>query len=144
MKIRIVVCDSSRMRYFAKDQDSGVLHEIADRVHEASRQRIQDIASDRPGRDRGRDGGSGAHSLNDNREVHSHTVGLFAREVAEVLNSDALAGEIIRLYILAPPEFLGMLRKELHPVTAALTTDKAVNVVEESLDKIRRQLPAAL
>lgn len=142
MKIRVAVCDSSRMRYFAVDQDSGVLQEMEDRIHEASRQRIQEMASDRPGRDRSRDGGG--HSLGDDREIHKHTVSVFAREVADVLNRDALAGDIIRLYILAPPEFLGMLRKELHPVTAVLVTDKAVNVAGESIDKIRHQLPEAL
>lgn len=138
MKIRVAVCDSSRMRYFGVDQDSGLLHEMEDRVHLASRQKIQDMASDRQGRD-----GAG-HSLGDDKNIHKHTVGVFAKEVGDVLNRDALAGDIVRLYILAPPEFLGMLRKELHPVTAALVTDKAVNVAGESIDKIRHQLPAAL
>ena len=142
MKIRVAVCDSTRMRYFGVDPDSGLLHEMENRVHEASRQRVQDMASDRPGRDRSQ--GGGGHSLGDDREIHKHTVALFAREVAEVLNRDALAGDIIRLYILAPPEFLGMLRKELHPVTVAMVTDKAVNVAGESIDKIRHQLPEAL
>lgn len=143
MKIRVAVCDSSRMRYFAVDPDSGALKEIDDRVHEASRQRVRDLASDRPGRDRGRDGGG--HGLGDDRDIHKHEVALFAREVAEVLNQDALAGRIIRLYILSPPEFLGLLRKELHPATAALVEgDKAVNVVAESVDRIRLQLPDRL
>jgi len=62
-----------------------------------------------------------------------------------VLNQDTLAGRIIRLYILSPPEFLGLLRKELHPATTALVEgDKAVNVVAESVDKIRLQLPDRL
>ena len=132
MKIRVAVCDSSRMRYFAVDPDNGALHEIDDRVHEASRQRVQDLASDRPG-------------LGDERDIHKHEVALFAKEVEEILNRDTLEGNIIRLYILAPPEFLGLLRKELRPATAALVeADKAANVVAESVDRIRRQLPDRL
>jgi len=141
MKIRIAVCDAGRLRYFAADKANGALREIDSRVHTASRQRPRDLVSDRQGRDRGR--GGGVHSLGDG-EPHRQAVVVFAREVAELLNREALEGSVDRLYVLAPPEFLGMLRKEFHPATAALVADRSVNVVTESLERIRRQLPEFL
>lgn len=143
MKIRIAVCDASRLRYFAADKANGTLREIDSRVHSASRQRTEDLVSDRQGRDRGR--GSAVHSLGGDGEPHRQAVVMFAREVAELLNRETLEGAVDRLYVLAPPELLGMLRKEFHPATiAALVADRSVNVVTESIEQIRRHLPEFL
>ncbi len=138
MNIKVAVCDASRFRYFTVDPTTSELLEADDRVHEASRLRAGEILSDSQGRDRG-------HSLGDHRSPHKKEEAAFARDVADILNRDARQGQVIRLYILAAPEMLGLLRKELAPAAqAVLEMDKAVNVATEEPAAIRRQLPPRL
>lgn len=142
MKTRVAVCDSSRMRYLALDDSSSGLVEIADLIHEQSRQRPQEIVTDKPGSNKGY---GGFHGVGDSLKPARHEAEVFAREVGDYLNAEVLSHGVNRLFILSPPEFLGMLRKELHDHThKAIVAEYKVNVAGRSLEEIRKHLPEFL
>lgn len=142
MKTRVAVCDSSRMRYLGLDTSPSGLVEIADLVHQQSRQRPQDIVSDKPGSNKGY---GGFHGMGNSEKPARHEVEVFAKQVGNYLNDEVLNQGINRLFILSPPEFLGLLRKELHEQTQkAIVDEYKVNVAGRSLEEIRKHLPNVL
>jgi len=141
MKIRVAVCDSARARYFLADKPAGELREMEGQTHQQSRQKPGEINTDHNGHGFNHSGG---FTLG-NSDPAKHEAQVFAREVAGQLNRAALDREIDKLYLLAPPEFLGLLRPELHSATqAVLAGSEAVNVVKEEVGRIRRHLPEFL
>jgi protein required for attachment to host cells len=138
MKIWVSVCDSSRLRLFQADKPNDQLHEISDKYHGASRERERELVTDRPGVAHGR---GQTHTLADENDQHKEEAAQFAREVADVLNRGALDSKYTKLYILAPPAFLGHLRKQLSEHTRKLVAEEIpVNLTKETADHIRRQL----
>lgn len=138
MRIRVAVCDSARARYFHVDKPNGALQEQKAQTHQKARQKSGELNTDQSGHGFSAGGG---FSLGSN-DASKHEAQVFAREVADHLNREALSGDVKKLYILAPPEFLGLLRPELHSETqAVLAKTSAVNVVKEEVGRIRRHLP---
>ncbi len=141
MKIKVAVCDSARARYFHVDKPNGDLRELDGQTHQKARLKSGDINTDHNGHGL-RQGGGFSFG---NGDASKHEALVFAREVAEQLNREAIGRTMDKLYILAPPEFLGLLRAELHSETQAmLASTEAVNVVKEGVDRIRRHLPEFL
>lgn len=122
----VVVADSARARFFRVEENSGEhggslfapgedalpgrLLEMTDLVHPASRQHASEMASDEPGIRRtmhmhGKIGMDEKVSLKEEEAVR------FAKEVADVLRERAADYE--RLYLVAEPHFLGLLRADL-------------------------------
>lgn len=138
MNIRVAVCDSARARYFHADKPNGTLREQEGQTHQKARQKSGELKTDHNGHGFNPGGGFSFGSA----DASKHEAQVFAREVAGQLNREALDRKVDRLYILAPPEFLGMLRPELHSETQALLArTEAVNVVKEGVGRIRRHLP---
>lgn len=141
MKIKVAVCDSARVRYFVTEKPNGLLEEQEGQTHQRSRQKESELTTDDSGHGFSPAGGFSLGTA----DASKHEAQLFARVVAEKLNRAALAKKMDRLYILAPPEFLGMLRPALHSETQALLAQtEPVNVVKEGLERIRRHLPEFL
>ncbi len=139
MKIWVSVCDSSRLRIFEADKPIGNLREISDRQHSESREKEQQLVTDRPGVARGRGGES--HTLAVEHDHHEEEAIAFAREVGDVLTRAAEKGRYDKLYILAAPAFLGHLRKRLNGKVRDYIADEiAVNLTKETPAKIRQSL----
>ena len=90
--------------------------------HAQGRLRDQDIASDRQGRavnagGRGATAG-GSHTYSANETPQEHDAKNFARDLAEKLRQQRMAGLYERLVLVAEPHFLGLLRHALDDVTA--------------------------
>lgn len=138
--IWVLVADSSRARLFSVNKALAPLQELQSFVHPQSRAKTQDLITDRQGR-----------SMNKNRsmdydvEPKRQQAMVFAKELSEHLKNGRHQGQFGKLYIAAPPGFLGLLRDKLDGVTAQLIVE-AVSKDLTQLDptQIRRHLPERL
>ena len=108
----ILVADSGRARIFEVDRKThrlnrAPLFELAQQVP-ASR----DISRDRPGRTF-ESQGEGRHAKVQPTDPHRHLKSLFAHELAEKLDEERKKNAYRHLVVVAPPQMLGDLRKEL-------------------------------
>lgn len=138
----VIVADSSRGKVYTQAQANSALEETIDLVHPSSRLRGTDLSSDRAG---GHTGGfgQGAHSFDPRTEAKEHEAETFAKEIADRLESGRTSGQFQKLVLMAPPEFLGVLREELNDelrklVTGALAKDLVMRSVEEVQEHLQQ------
>lgn len=96
----------------------------------------QDIESDRPGRTYDRVG-AGRHAKEPATDPVRHEKALFAHEIASLLNKRRTQGGFERIVIVAPPQFLGDLRKDL-------TDDVKATILAEVAKDLSKLAPRAL
>ena len=146
MSIAVVVADASRARILFTEDDAGhgVLVESEDLVHPESRLREQDLVADGTGS--GNDsGGFGMHSMGHEKAAHNRQAEIFASQLCEHIDKIHRRRKLRRIYLVAPPQFLGMLRAGLGKQCASLVADEVnKNLVAHSLGDIRRHLPKRL
>lgn len=144
MSICVLVADGSRARLMLAENGNAELTEYKDLVHPEGRLREQDLVSDGSGS--GMDsGGHGMHSMGHENSAHERHVEEFAREVCDEIDRLREQGGLHRIYLLAPPKFLGQLRAAMNKQSEALLageTDK--NLVRHSIEDIRAHLPRRL
>ncbi len=139
----ILVADSARARLFTIDRPRGPLAETAAYVNPQDRLRERDLGTDAPGRGSGSNGGRFAVGHEDGHKAHYAEQ--FARELAQMLEKGRQAGEYVRLYLMAAPNFLGAIRRFLGPHTSGCIIDSyPKDVVRERADVIRGHLPYRL
>jgi len=158
MTIWIVVADTARARFFRVEkqqapertlvqkpmhpESSEVLVEIEDLFHPESRLHDSELASDAPGMS----SVAGMHSKfgMDEKVSPKEEEGIrFAKELAQRLK--AQSQQFDRLYLIAPPHFLGLLRPNLDKAVVskiALEIDKELS--NHSVEDIRTHLPEHL
>ncbi|MDJ0654448.1 MAG: host attachment protein [Xanthomonadales bacterium] len=135
----IIVADSSRARFFHEENKK--LQEVAGLSHTESRTRSNSLTSDRPGRSFD-SAGAGRHAMGEGGDPQSHEARVFAREVSEHLRQSQPLDHCEKIALIAPPQFLGLLRKSLdrsYLNKVACEVDK--NLVTQSPDEIREYLP---
>ncbi len=140
-KIWILAGDSTRARFFFTDKRNGELDELFDMVNPQARLHEQELTTDLPGRTANSATGM-RHGLGDEETHKPAAARQFAREVADRLEKGRTAGEWQKLYVVADPSFLGMLRKAMDRDTAqrvAGEVDK--NLARGSAQDVRRVLP---
>ena len=144
MSILIVVADASRARFMTAETRKGPLIESSDFVHNASRQREQQLTSDAKGT--GKDAtGYGNHSMGHENESHKLHKESFARELSAEIDKVLQTGETGRIYILAAPVFLGMLRKFLSKQAMKIIAGEVQkDLVSHRIEEIRSHLPILL
>ena len=108
----VVVSESSRARVFEMVNPNTPLTEIRDMVHPESRAHAQELTSDLPGRSFDSHG-QGRHAMETTVDVKEQESILFAEQVADFINAECDEKRLDRLYLAAPPHFLGLLRKRL-------------------------------
>ncbi len=150
MRVRIVVADQSEARFYDVERHDGEL-KLAGQVSDPSAHlHDRDLKSDRPGRkfDRapiqaGRRGATAHHGVGSDRKPRKHEAVLFAHRVAEEVASARRADGFDRLVLMAPPAFLGMLRKALPAALhRAIAAEIAKDLVHEPPGTVRTYLPA--
>ena len=142
MSVYVVVADSARARILSGDAGSGPLLERQDLVHPESRLRQQDLASDASGAGTG---GVGSHSMGHEKSSRDQAADDFAREVVEAIEHIHHSGELGRLYLVAAPRFLGLLRGHLSKACRGLIAGEIdKDLVQHGIDEIRAQLPRYL
>lgn len=110
----IVLADGMHARILRQDKHGAPLVPALDRelyepdVHLFSR----DLKSDAPGRSF-ESASSTRHAMEPRTDPKSHEKQLFARRVAELINTAATQGNFDQLVLVAPPKTLGDLRAQL-------------------------------
>lgn len=135
-----LVADASRARVFQADAPNGALREIITLTHPASRQHEGDLVSDRSGHDL--DPTTGGHGLGRGQEHKADEAMHFAKEICERLEQGHNEGSYGKLYLMAAPHFLGLLRQHLAKPVQQLVADevdKDLTTADEA--EIRAHLP---
>ena len=144
----VLVADSARARLFSTATPAAPLVEVEDMLNPSARLREHELDSDRSGRLAGglRDnhGGGNVAARHDNAR-HEHDRLQFGRAICSRLKDLHLDGKLMRLYVIAEPGFLGVLRQCM--------PDSVQNLVVQAVDKnlttakstdIRETLPTYL
>lgn len=108
----ILVADSAQAKLYTLDRAAGQLDELDQLTHDEARQRERDINSDRPGRQQG-GAGSSHHGVSVEDSAREQGSVMFAKQIGEYLEADRVKQNPRGLVVMAPPHFLGILRKEL-------------------------------
>ena len=136
----VIVADSSRAKIYAQAQANSELDETVDLVHPSARLRGTDLSSDRAGAHAG-GFGQEAHALDPRTDAKEHEAETFAKELADRLESGRTSGQFQKLVLMAPPEFLGVLREELNDELRKLVTGAlAKDLVKRSAEEVRQHL----
>lgn len=136
----ILVADSSRAKLYAADTALGPLQELESFSHPESRAKNQDLTSDGQGRSF-----DNKTFLDYDTEPKKHEAILFAKQLGEHLNSRRKKGVFDKLYLVASPNFLGLLRDELDSHTEKLIADQIPkDLTQHDADDVRRHLPERL
>lgn len=145
MKITwILVADETRCRLFQAQETDTQLAEIQDFAHPQSRLQEREIISDAHGRFRN-DAGIGSHNYAPQVTQEQHEAMLFAKEIAAYLDKASHAQKYEKLFIIAPPAFLGMLRKNLSQRTQSLVREEIAKDLSKMQPRdIREHLPKYL
>lgn len=138
-KTWILVADRSRARLFAAEVDR-TLRELENRVDPEGRARNRELVSDRasrmpemPGRPRG---------ALEAAAPDRHAAEQFARSLAQTLEHGRTQHACERVVLVAPPEFLGLLRIAIGEHAAAMiVAEIGKNLTERSPEEIRDCLP---
>jgi protein required for attachment to host cells len=136
----ILVADASRARIFAAEKALSPLEEIRALTSPEGRLHEGDLVSDKGGRDR--NPGVGAHGFNVEDEHKQDNAERFAAQVCQELESARNAGEFRKLYVVAAPGFLGMLRRhQSSPLRQMVAGEVDKNLSTQDPASIRKCLP---
>ncbi|TAN47229.1 MAG: host attachment protein [Methylococcaceae bacterium] len=134
----ILTAESSRAIIYAMESRIKPLKEIESLDHPEGRAREQDLTSDRPGRTVD---AVGRHAVGKEVDPKRHEAQLFALRLAERLDQGRTHGQFNHLILIAPPEFLGILRHSLNDQTLKLVSQSLdKNLVQKSELAVRNQL----
>ena len=121
----IIAADSSRARILQVTDREQRLDEIDDLLNPEGRVDDRQLTTDAHPRYSGH-GGDGGGPASDREETSAseHYTELFAKRVGDYLDKARTAHKYDRLHLVAPPRFLGQLRKELGKEVQKLVTDE--------------------
>ena len=108
----IIAADASRARILQVTDRAQQLEEIEDLLNPEGRVHDRELISDAHPRLSGHSGG-GPASDREETSAAEHATELFAKRVGDYLDKARTAHRYDRLHLIAPPKFLGRLRKEL-------------------------------
>ncbi|HUP92639.1 MAG TPA: host attachment protein [Solimonas sp.] len=139
----VIVADSARARILTSRSD-GALEEALDLVNPEARLHEGELVADAAGR-RGNAPLSGGHSAYGGGSMKRHRVEEFAAQVCDRAAKLQRAIRAQRVYFVAEPEFLGLLRKRAGlPLKRAIVGEVAKSITAQDLAAIRAVLPAQL
>jgi len=79
------------------------------------------------------------------KDAHQHEVEKFARELCGELDKASQGKDVRKIYLIAAPKFLGLLRSGLSkPCADKLVGEVNKNLVSHSVEDIRGHLPKLL
>jgi protein required for attachment to host cells len=141
-KIWVIAADASRARIFTADKPAGALNEIESLSNPDNRLHEGDLVSDRGGY---AVGGSGGHAYSTGNQAKEEAANRFAAEVCKHLEKGRTSQAMAKLYVMASPQFLGLLRKHQSDALRSLISDEiASDLTTQTPDRIRARLPEYL
>lgn len=145
----IVSANAGRARIFSQAQSTAPLQEVNDIVNTAVRLRTSETETDDIAL---RSASKSRHSVGaptptsgyqPNQTPHEHQTELFARNVADFLLQGHREGRFRQLFLVASPEFLGVLRQLLDPQLASLVRlEINKDYTQFSAEQLREQIQA--
>jgi protein required for attachment to host cells len=137
----ILLANSSRARVCESDGPKLPLREVADFTHPESRMHEQELTSDLPGRAFD-SGGEGRHAMGQSVEPKQQHAIQFAKEIADYLEAARNEAAFSRLYVIAAPAFLGLLRQHYSASLASLVTGEVdKDLTSLNLNEVEQYLP---
>lgn len=137
-KTWVVAAESSRARIFEAENRVQPMKELEGLAHPKSRAKVLDINADDAGQTFDRMG-QGMHDMEKEVDPKKHEADQFAKEIAERIDKARAAGQFEALVLIAAPEFLGLLRKHLNPITLKMVTRTvSKNLVRENEESLRK------
>ena len=145
----IVAANSGRARFFAEATAADSLEEIEDMVNDAARLTTAESETDRigpraAGKSIHKTGGALPHKTYEPAQTpDQHAAEIFAKDVAQYLLSGYHDGRFREIALVASPQFLGVLRKQLDPQLAQLVrVEINKDYTGLSPDQLREQVRA--
>lgn len=144
MSVCVVVANSSKAKLMLAEDAVSELIESSDFVHPESSLREQDLVSDSPG-GAGDSAGPGRHSMGHEQEARQREAALFSQELMAEVEKLRQKKDLRRIYLVAPPKFLGLLRSHISkPCQALLEEEINKDLVTRDIAEIRSYLPKRL
>jgi protein required for attachment to host cells len=138
--IWIVVADASRARFFTADKPAGPLTETETLNNPEARLHEGALVTDRGGR--GSNGAGARHGYGTGNQAKEEAANRFAAEVCRHLEKGRNGHAIGKLYVMAAPSFLGLLRKHQSDALRGLIRDEvAADLSTQPPERIRERLP---
>ena len=142
----IVSANANKARIFNQSRNSS-LEEIDTMVNPAARLKAADIETDQLGQHAASKSAHGVGSATQpsgyepNQLPMEHQTEIFARELAAYLFQQHQQGRFQQLSLVVAPQFLGLLRRFLHPtVAAALNLELNKDYTQFSAKELSQQL----
>jgi protein required for attachment to host cells len=144
MSICVLVADSSKARFFSAPDGHSDLQQDRDMSHSDSRLKEQDLVANGVG-SASDAGGYGKHLMGHENAAHQRQAEMFANELSSELDKTRQSNGLLRIYLIAAPRFLGLLRESLSSqCTALLTSEINKDLVNHNIKDIRSHLPTHL
>lgn len=142
--IWVVVAESSRAKIFTMNTPDGALNFKESLEHPEARQHEQRLVSDLPGRTFD-SAGQGRHAKEEEVPPKKEEAIRFAKQITDYVEAARTRNEIERLVLVAPPQFLGLLRDYLSAQSTKLVSQEIQkDLVKHDTMDIRRHLPERL
>lgn len=140
----VVAADSAQAEIYRISKIGGRFEPIKGLSNAEGQLKGRDLTTDRPGRSFD-SMGTGRHAMSSPEAPRNHAADGFAREICQFLESSRTRGQYDRLIVVAPPDFLGRLRKAITPAANHLVVESlAKNLVGQDGDAIRARLNSVL
>lgn len=138
----VLVTNGSQARLFKTEYQPKNLHLLKEFSHPESREKGQDLASDRAGHYQGEITGASHGAFNEATDPKSYEIERFAASLANELDAGRNANSYNSLIIVASPHFHGLLNKHMNQHVAGLVDkniEKDYTSLKEAelLEKIR-------
>ncbi|NEV62908.1 host attachment protein [Thiorhodococcus minor] len=136
----ILVADNSRARFFIAEKAAGPLTEVSSMTFPEGRLHEGDLITDKGGRSQ--TPGAGAHGVNGEDAHKQENADRFASLICEDLEVARKEGRFGKLYIVASPSLLGLLRKhQSSSLKQMIAAELDKNLTTQPPETIRKHLP---
>lgn len=143
----IVAADSTRARIFEMTPPEKACREIQDFLNPEGRSQNREINADADGRFYGHGDQPRAFSAGQKVTPWEHKTELFSKEVGRYLDKARAQNRYDQLYVIAPPEFLGLMRQNMTREVQKLVADEIdknlathdVSEIERCIEERRRR-----
>jgi protein required for attachment to host cells len=140
----VVAADSTQAEIYLVEKIGAPFKRVKDLANAEGQLKGRDLTTDRPGRSFD-SMGAGRHAMSATESPREHVADGFARDICQFLESARSRGRYDRLIVVAPPDFLGRLRKAITPAANQLVVESVPkNLVGVDGNAIRERLETYL
>jgi len=136
----VLVAKSSRAKIYEWQNKAAPLCETIDLEHAASREHEQLMTSDLPGKNAASDGMQ-HHRMDEETSPKEQEKINFSKDLVTRLENGRVAGHFNKLIIVAVPEFLGLLRKNMSStLKKTIVQEVNKNLIDIDVESVKAHL----